>query len=68
MDNYEPEYNTMNNYKAMKEAVKGKPLEWLEHQKFMNDMDDHWSRLDYMWDDVLREAIHEAKEALKHDA
>lgn len=55
----------MNNYEAMHEAVKDKPLEWLEGQKFMNDMNDHWSCLDYMWDTVLSEAIHEAKEALK---
>lgn len=56
----------MNNYEAMHETVKDKPLEWLESQKFMNDMNDHWSRLDYIWDTVLSEAIHEAKEALKH--
>lgn len=56
----------MNNYETMHEVVKDKPLEWLEHQKFMNDMNDHWSRLDYIWDTVLSEAINEAKEALKH--
>ena len=56
----------MKTYEEMCKAVEGKSLEWLEGQRFMNAMNDHWSKSDYTWDTVLWEAIQKIKEALKY--
>lgn len=57
----------MRTYQEMREAVKGKTLEWLKDKKFMNDMIDRWSPEDSMWDSILYEAICKAEEEQKHE-
>lgn len=56
----------MKTYDEMRKTVEGKPLEWLENKKFMNDMIDRWGPSEYMWDTVLCETIRKIKEEMKN--